>query len=122
MNRATGKPMLGKSEKLSAAEATALWELKEQSTDISEPLPITYRMHITFIFYCKDRRGRDLSNLLEFPQDCLQQAGIIANDSLIESLDGSRKFVDPLHPRTEIYIEKYDDGSEVPSGEETGRI
>lgn len=33
----------------------------------------------------------DLSNLVQLPEDCLQKAGIIADDALIMSLDGTRK-------------------------------
>lgn len=100
--------MLGKSSKLKSAEETALWEIKEQSGNIIEPLPITYRMHVKFLFYRGDHRNVDLSNLYEFPQDVLQKAGIIENDCLIESHDGSRKLYDKENPRTEIYVSKYE--------------
>lgn len=99
--------MVGKSAKLLSAEEDAFWQLRDQSIDIVEPLPISYRMHVKFLFYRGDRRVVDLSNLYEHPQDSLQRAGIIANDSLIESHDGSRKLYDKKNPRTEIYIEKF---------------
>lgn len=83
-------------------------EITLQIEGIIEPLPLTYPLHIKFLFYRENRRHADLSNLYEFPQDVLQQAGIIANDCLIESHDGSRKLYDKEKPRTEIYISRYE--------------
>jgi len=68
-------------------------------------LPIYLPIQVSFIFYCKDNRKRDLVNLCQLPCDLLQAAGIIQNDNLIKSLDGSRIMgVDKLNPRTEITI------------------
>lgn len=62
--------------------------------------PITEEIHAEFIFNMSDyytKKGErrknlpDLSNLIELPQDALEKAGIIENDSLIYSLDGSRR-------------------------------
>jgi Holliday junction resolvase RusA-like endonuclease len=99
--------MLGKSRKLADAETEAIQEIKRQAWNVDEPLPVTYPLHVTFLFYRKDKRHTDLSNLYEFPQDCLQKAGIIENDCQIESHDGSRKLYDKDNPRTEIYIERF---------------
>ena len=69
------------------------------------PIPITDYIQVSFIFYCKDNRKRDLINLIQCPADLLQQAGIILNDYLIVSLDGSRIMgIDKSQPRTEIII------------------
>ena len=57
-------------------------------------------LHAQFVFtfkdyYKKDGQRRktlpDLSNLIELPQDALEKAGIIKNDTDIVSLDGSRR-------------------------------
>ena len=72
-----------------------------------EILPIIKPIQVSFIFYCKDNRKRDLCNLIQCPADLLQQAGIILNDYLITSLDGSRIMpLDKDNPRTEITIYK----------------
>lgn len=42
----------------------------------------------------------DLSNAVELPLDCLQAAGIIYDDNLVCSLDGSRRI-----PAKENYLE-----------------
>ncbi len=67
--------------------------------------PITIPIQASFLFYVKDNRKRDLCNLIQCPADLLQQAGIILNDCLIASLDGSRiAGIDKNNPRTEITI------------------
>ncbi len=46
----------------------------------------------------------DASNLYLGPEDALQKAGVIADDRLIQSHDGSRKFKDNNNPRVEITL------------------
>lgn len=98
--------MIGKSKRLRGAESNALEEISEQK--FRGFARYQHAIHIKFLFYRKDKRTCDLSNLYEFPQDVLQSAGIIKNDSLIESHDGSRKLYDPVNPRTEIYIYSFE--------------
>jgi Holliday junction resolvase RusA-like endonuclease len=98
------RPILGKSAKLKEAEKLAHYEALSQKQGPT----IDYPISIKFLFYRNNKRKVDLSNLYEFPQDILEGAGIIANDNLIESHDGSRKLYDKETPRTEIYIKKYE--------------
>ena len=53
-----------------------------------------------------DKRSQpDLNNLTEATADILEKAGIVANDNLIVSWDGSRNMgVDKDRPRVEIEI------------------
>ena len=91
-----------------------LWDLKNAVTIGNSTwgnltslniFPISTPIQASFIFYCIDNRKRDLCNLIQCPADLLQQAGIIANDNLIVSLDGSRIMLpDKNNPRTEITI------------------
>lgn len=72
-------------------------------------LPIDQLCEVSFIFYCIDGRKRDLVNLCQCPCDLLQKAGIILNDYLIISLDGSRIMgIDKDNPRTEIILKILD--------------
>ena len=72
-------------------------------------LPIESFVEVSFLFYCKDNRKRDLINLCQCPCDLLQQANIILNDYLIISIDGSRIMPpDKDNPRTEIFIKILD--------------
>lgn len=89
-----------KSNDLQNAEEAAIYELKSQFSGEM----IRSAIHAQFTFYVPDRRKRDLSNLYEFPQDCLEEAGIIENDNQIFSHDGSRMKYDPQYPRTEISL------------------
>ncbi len=92
-----------KSRKLLDAEQCAYFELKKQYKGST----IKHPVHIQFLFYRGDRRRVDLSNLYEFAQDALQEAGVIEDDYLIESHDGSRRLYDKLNPRTEIIISDF---------------
>ncbi len=102
-NPRTGRMYPIKSDALKACEDDAIYQLQSQKGRMMK-LPYTIPLRIKFMFYRKDKRGVDLSNLYEFAQDVLQSAGIIENDVLIESHDGSRKLYDPENPRTEIFI------------------
>lgn len=57
------------------------------------------------LYYLKDKRKTDLTNLLAATHDILQKAKIIEDDALIVSLDGSRIVgVDKISPRVEVEI------------------
>jgi len=81
-----------------------LKELKEQMNNYDISYPITDYVEVSFKFYVKDLRKRDLVNLCQMPCDLLQNSGIISNDYLIISLDGSRIVGVDAEPRTEIEI------------------
>lgn len=107
VNSATGKRFVGKSTRLAEHTESALWELKAQKAKNRSRLPLTNDLTVCFRFYVPDKRKRDLVNLIQLPQDLLQEAGIIEDDSQIKSLDGSTILLDRKNPRTEIYIEPY---------------
>ena len=100
-NRRTGRMYPVKSKRLYGAEKLANIELRNQW---QWRRAITTPVAVKFLFYRGDKRRVDLSNLYEFAQDVLQNAGVIADDVLIESHDGSRKLYDKENPRTEITI------------------
>ena len=100
-----GRAFIGKSPKLVHAEAYLTQELRREWAAYCKALkrdlsPIDYPIHVKFTFMFKDyytkhgvmsKKLPDLSNLYELPQDALQRAGIIENDVLIFSHDGSRR-------------------------------
>lgn len=50
-------------------------------------------VHASYTFHFKNRQGEaDVSNLIEAPQDCLADAGVIGNDKQITSLDAQKIF------------------------------
>lgn len=103
------KSFLGKSRKLADVEESMIWEMKMQNTLEFIKTPVNVCMH----FYLGSKRRKDLSNMYQIVEDCLESAGIIENDSLIYGHDGSRKFYDKDYPRTEVIItDFYEDYSE----------
>ena len=119
INKSTGSRFIGKSQALRDYTDLGLYELDRQKKwDVrnlcfrkSDPnwegardYPITIPIEIKFTFYCRDNRKRDLVNLCQAPLDLLQKAGIISDDSIVKSLDGSRIYIDKSRPRTEIEI------------------
>lgn len=92
------KKWIGKSDRLKNAEHYLTSMLMDHRIMSGYPKPLTGDLHAVFIFTFeeyftkKGERARtlpDLSNLLELPADCLQEAGIIQNDSDICLFDGS---------------------------------
>jgi Holliday junction resolvase RusA-like endonuclease len=106
INKATGSRFIGKSKTLKDYIESGLYELKKQRLDKSYAyiFPREMELQVTFLFYVKDKRARDLCNLIQAPQDLLKVAGIVTDDCQIKSLDGSRIYYDKLNPRTEIDI------------------
>lgn len=102
----TGSRRIGKRASLAAMEEEAYYQLREQWGNRPR---ITYRVSIAFLFWLPTQQDADLSNLIELPQDALQAAGILQNDLLVASLDGTRKFLGcgKKNARTEIHIREY---------------
>jgi len=69
--------------------------------------PINQYVEVTFEFYMKDKKRYDLSNLIQGAEDALVKAGILKDDSMIESYDGSRKFLGCPVPRILIRIRQW---------------
>lgn len=116
-NRGKGKTFLGKSERLKGAENQYFIELTRQAEAQKITAPIDCPLWVVFLFYFSPtdyftKKGQisltlpDLSNLYQLPEDCLQKAGVIKNDSLIHSHDLSRRLVSDK-PRLEIFILKH---------------
>lgn len=57
----------------------------------------------------RSKRIGDLVNFLQAICDALEEAGIVENDRLIQSFDGSRLAHDKENPRVEIRIEPMND-------------
>jgi len=99
-HRGRGTTFIGKSTELRQAESHMSYELFKAKRDNKISYPIMTDIHCQFRFFFKDfytKQGvrkltlPDLSNLIQLPEDCLQEAEIIGNDTQIISLDGSRR-------------------------------
>ena len=99
INRKTGRPFISPSKQYK--------QYKKDCEPYLEGLveePIDQEMAVKCVYYTKTRRKVDLTNLMEATHDILQDAGVISDDALIKSVDGSRVYHDKDNPRTEIEI------------------
>ena len=69
--------------------------------------PIDQPCTVTALFYRKDHRRCDITNLMSALHDVLVKYGVVLDDNfnIIYSVDGTRVFVDQKNPRTEVTIE-----------------
>ena len=102
INHKTRAPFIAQNEKYKEYEKDAGWFLKKLQRPISEPV------NVKCVFYRKDERRCDLTNLLEAIDDILVKYKVLADDNfkIIVSHDGSRVYIDRDRPRTEIEITK----------------
>lgn len=116
-NRATNRPFIGKSTALTVAEKILITRLMQIKLAQRLYEPITCDVQCTLLFYFSNywikknsekRRSKklgDLSNLYQLPEDCLVKAGILIDDSIIQSHDGSRILPSDVN-KLEIFISK----------------
>ena len=65
-------------------------------------------VEVRCLYWVKDRRKRDLLNLMAATHDLLEDNGFIEDDALIRSVDGSRIVgIDRCYPRVEITIRQW---------------
>lgn len=101
VNRRTNRPMVIPSAAYEEYETAALWHLKQYRVST-----ITTPVNACALYWMPNRRGKpDLLGLEQATADILEAAGIVENDVLIVSWDGSRVMgVDKADPRVEITL------------------
>lgn len=67
-------------------------------------LPIAGRVKVSAVFYRRRGGPGDLDNYFKGLGDALERLGVLVNDRLIASWDGSRLDVDANRPRIELEI------------------
>jgi Holliday junction resolvase RusA-like endonuclease len=70
--------------------------------------PITTPVNVRATFF-RERAVADAVNLYQALADALERAGVVANDRLIVSWDGSRLDKDAKHPRIEVELTQLDE-------------
>jgi Holliday junction resolvase RusA-like endonuclease len=90
-------------------EKYAKFQLKEQKERLNLET-IKEKVWVKCLIYRLTKRQIDLTNLLQSIHDVLEISGIIKDDCLIYSIDGSRKIlgVGPGEERAEIFINSFD--------------
>lgn len=106
-NKSTKRPMIIQSELYRDFERECGLYLKKYQGN-----KITYPINLKCLFYTKDKRKRDLSNLINAIQDVLVKYRIIEDDNynIVKSLDGSRIIYRPdEEPHIIVEITKYEE-------------
>lgn len=109
VNKKTGKPFITSGKSAADWGPNAVGQLMEQYAHLrhrangTTGYAIIEDVQVKALIY-RDRRTGDLDNFQHAIGDALQRAGVIKNDSQIESWDGSRKLLDKANPRIELEI------------------
>lgn len=100
-----GKPRLIQAASHDAWSEAAVLQLRTQGRPIISAIgAIIGPVNMRALVY-RDRAGRaDLLNYLAAISDALEAAGIVADDSLVAGVDGSRLLVDRANPRVEVEL------------------
>ena len=100
-----GRIVSRKSDIATAWQRSAIKQLMIQRCNLGlAMIPKTTSLNAKIVSYCGNHRIIDASNLYQGPEDVLQAAGILEDDSCIESHDGSRREYDKKNPRVEITL------------------
>ena len=108
VNPRTHKPMIIQSKLYKEFEQECGYYLLKYKKNISVPI------NLKCTFYVKDKRKRDIVNLLNAIQDILVEYGVIADDNynIVKSVDGSRIIYEKGREETIIEIEREEDVNE----------
>lgn len=123
--KAGGRTFIGKSSAIVSAKHWMTLKISQEKyrqnlTTIDGPVWVIFHFYCSN-FWLKPKRKSDaqrmnmkmgdLSNLYQMPEDCLQAAGVIQDDSLICSHDLSRKLPSNSDKNwLEIFVIKFDHG------------
>ena len=101
VNPRTRKPMIIQSKLYREFEQECGYYFLKYKKNISTPV------NLKCTFYVKDKRKRDIVNLLNAIQDILVKYGVIADDNynIVKSVDGSRIIYEKGREETIIEIE-----------------
>lgn len=102
INCRTGKPFVSQGKLYKQFEAECGYYLLKFKKNISTPI------NLKCTFYVKDKRKRDIVNLLNAIQDILVEYGVIADDNynIVKSVDGSRIIYEKGREETIIEIKE----------------
>lgn len=86
---------------------------------------ITFEVNCAALIY-RDRNVGDAVGYYQAIADCLEALGVVRNDRLIVSWDGTRMLKDALNPRVELELTpvtgaQFDLGFDVPASKKQGR-
>jgi Holliday junction resolvase RusA-like endonuclease len=117
VNRRTGKPFITSSGIATDWASGAIVQLRRQAADLPRSDYVTKvkgrkvtknavwvkPVRVTALFYRDGERG-DLCGYMQAVGDALEAAGIVSNDKIIGSWDGSLRLIDRKNPRVELEL------------------
>lgn len=94
--------------------STKYREYEKSTEPFIPPMHIDYKCNVKAVYYRSTHRRVDLCNLHEALCDVLVKWGCIDDDNvnIVYSMDGSYVDYDKENPRTEVVIERLEDGQE----------
>lgn len=101
IGRVHGRPVIFQArtaeawEEIAVIQLGAVWKRRP---------PLAHQVSLRALVYREKDTG-DLGNYLAAVCDALERAGIVANDKLIRSFDGSRLLIDRVNPRVELELD-----------------
>lgn len=110
MRGKAGRPFVSQSAAYVAWERSALEQLACIFGPAFAPKATNVPVSLRATFY-RARHTGDLGNYLKALCDVIERSGLIENDRLIQSFDGSRLAHDPRNPRVEFEVSLF---SEAP--------
>lgn len=97
-------PSLAHEQWEAVAVAQLVRQYREWARGLPMGTPIDFPVNMKALVY-RERAGRaDLINFLSAVSDALERAGVLVDDRLVASLDGSRLLLDRERPRVEIEL------------------
>lgn len=97
-------PRILPSKQFSAWNRIAQLQLSAIRAKAEIPLPITVPVNVAAHFY-RERLTGDMVGFMQALADALEEGGIVENDRLIVSWDGSRLLKDSANPRVIVTLE-----------------
>ncbi len=101
--RVKGRPVIMQAKTADEWGKSAILQLMGQLRLTGFPAGSGDAVSLRALVY-RDRNVGDLGNYLAAICDALERAGVVVNDRLIQSFDGSRLLIDRKNPRVELEL------------------
>lgn len=105
-NRRTGKPFIMSHKRTKGWEHHVAVTVQELMLKFGWR-PFTGRVQVSAVFYRAKNTTGDLTGYMQALADGLERSGLLPNDRLIASWDGTRLGIDRDDPRVEVRIDPY---------------
>lgn len=104
--RVRGRTFIVQDKVKAAYQKTAVEQLSAQLAEVrrhGDFATFDAPVQVSATFY-RDKNLGDLVGYMQMIADCLEKAGVVVNDRLIQSWDGTRFTKDAANPRTELEV------------------